>query len=146
MALHGRDTSVAFFGTKIDAYTLSQIIRQRKDYKLGTPIRLLSCDTGNTDNTGDYVAQIVANKLGVIVDYQLRTRGEKLVRLDQYGPYRWDELTRTDHFLHAYMGKEYGGSACEVCSMGFEYLFTKPEKIQQDRHMYQWLLGLLLLK
>lgn len=55
------------FGKRIDAYTLSQIIRQRKDYKPGIPIRLLSCSTGNTDNTGDCVAQIVANELGVIV-------------------------------------------------------------------------------
>lgn len=32
------------------------------------PIRLLSCSTGNTDNTGDCVAQIVANELGVVVE------------------------------------------------------------------------------
>ena len=68
VALHGRDTSVEFFGTNIDAYTLSQIIRQRKDYKPGTSVRLLSCSTGNTDNTGDCVAQIVANELGAIVE------------------------------------------------------------------------------
>ena len=68
VALHGRDTSVEFFGTNIDAYTLAQIIRQRKDYKPGMTVRLLSCDTGKTDNTGDCVAQIVANELGVIVE------------------------------------------------------------------------------
>ena len=68
VALHGSDTSVEFFGTRIDAYTLSQIVRQRKDYKPGTPVRLLSCNTGNTDNTGDCVAQIIANELGVVVE------------------------------------------------------------------------------
>lgn len=68
VAMHGSDTSVEFFGERIDAYTLSQIVRQRKDYKLGMPVRLLSCSTGNTDNTGDCVAQIVANELGVIVE------------------------------------------------------------------------------
>ena len=67
VALHGRDTSVKFFDQDIDAYTLSQIIRQRDDYKKGMPVRLLSCSTGKTENTGDCVAQIVANELGVIV-------------------------------------------------------------------------------
>ena len=67
VALHGRDTSVEFFGTPIDAYTLAQIIRQREDYGSGTAIRLLSCSTGSIDNTGDCVAQLVANELGVVV-------------------------------------------------------------------------------
>ena len=67
VALHGRDTSVDFFDTAIDAYTLSHIIRNRPDYKKGQAVRLLSCCVGNTDNTGDCVAQIVANELGVIV-------------------------------------------------------------------------------
>ena len=67
VVMHGTDTAVWFFETKIDAYTLSQIIRQRPDYKKGTPIRLLSCNTGNTDNTGNCVAQLLANELGVKV-------------------------------------------------------------------------------
>ena len=67
VALHGGDTNVEFFGTPIDAYTLSQIIRQREDYNSGTAVRLLSCSTGNIDNTGDCVAQLVANELGVHV-------------------------------------------------------------------------------
>ena len=67
VVMHGTDTAVWFFETKIDAYTLSQIIRQRPDYKKGTPIRLLSCNTGNTDNTGNCVAQLLANELGVTV-------------------------------------------------------------------------------
>lgn len=67
VALHGRDTSSLFFDENIDAYTLSQIIRQREDYTSGTPVRLLSCNAGNTTNTGNCVAQLVANELGVIV-------------------------------------------------------------------------------
>ena len=67
VVMHGVDTAVWFFETKIDAYTLAQIIRQRPDYKKGTPIRLLSCNTGNTENTGDCVAQLLANELDVIV-------------------------------------------------------------------------------
>lgn len=68
VALHGSPTSVEFFGEPIDAYLLANIIRNRKDYEKGTKIRLLSCNTGNTESTGDCVAQIVANELGVVVE------------------------------------------------------------------------------
>lgn len=68
VALHGNPTSVEFFGEQIDAYLLASIIRNRKDYKKGTKIRLLSCNTGNTESTGDCVAQIIANELGVEVE------------------------------------------------------------------------------
>lgn len=68
VALHGSPTSVEFFGEQIDAYLLASIIRNRKDYKKGTKIRLLSCSTGNTESTGDCVAQIIADELGVQVE------------------------------------------------------------------------------
>ena len=68
VALHGSPTSVEFFGERIYAYLLANIIRNRKDYEKGTKIRLLSCNTGNTESTGDCVAQIVANELGVQVE------------------------------------------------------------------------------
>ena len=58
----------------IDAYTLSCILKGRSDYKAFvadcqqrgvTPtVRLLSCNTGNTTNTGDCFAQLLANELG----------------------------------------------------------------------------------
>ena len=67
IVMHGKDTAVWFFDTKIDAYTLSQIIRQRPDYKKGMPIRLLSCNTGNVANTADCVAQLLANELDTTV-------------------------------------------------------------------------------
>ena len=44
--------------------TLCAIIAQRKDYKKGTDIRLISCYTGSKE---DGVAQYIANKLGVTV-------------------------------------------------------------------------------
>ena len=68
VALHGNPTSVEFFGETIDAYLLANIIRNRKDYVKGTNIRLLSCNTGNTETTGNCVAQIVANELSVQVE------------------------------------------------------------------------------
>lgn len=73
VALHGTPTSAEFFGEKIDAYTLSSIIRNRKDYNPGTKVRLLSCSTGNTDETGDCFAQILANELGVQVEAPTKT-------------------------------------------------------------------------
>lgn len=64
---HGADTFVDFFGENIDAYTLANIIRNRKDYVKGTNIRLLSCSTGSTENTGNCFAQLLANELGICV-------------------------------------------------------------------------------
>lgn len=63
VALHGSDKSAEFFGKPIDAYTLAKIIKSRKDYTVGTPVRLLSCNTGNTDETGNCFAQLLANEL-----------------------------------------------------------------------------------
>lgn len=67
VALHGSDKSAEFFGKPIDAYTLAKIIKSRKDYKVGTPVRLLSCNTGNTDETGNCFAQLLANELHTTV-------------------------------------------------------------------------------
>jgi len=68
VALHGAPTSAEFFGEEIDAYLLSSIIRNRKDYTPRTKVRLLSCSTGNTDETGDCFAQLLANELRVDVE------------------------------------------------------------------------------
>ncbi len=68
VGLHGWETFTEFFGEPIDAYTLAQIIRQREDYEKGTPIRLFSCYTGMTETTGNCVAQLLANELGVVVE------------------------------------------------------------------------------
>ena len=68
VALHGTSTSAEFFGEPIDAYTLAKIIRNREDYVPRMKIRLLSCSTGNTDNTGNCFAQVLANALGVEVE------------------------------------------------------------------------------
>ena len=65
---HGAPTFVDFFGENIDAYTLANIIRNRKDYIKGTKIRLVSCSTGNTEEPGDCFAQLLSNELGVQVE------------------------------------------------------------------------------
>lgn len=65
VVMHGWPNHVEFFGEAIDVETLCAIIAQRKDYKKGVPIRLISCYTGSQE---DGVAQYVANKLHVDVE------------------------------------------------------------------------------
>lgn len=80
---HGSVDSMEFFkqdypnGDRrgaIDAYILSCILKGRSDYKafkadcekrgVKPTVRLLSCNTGNTTNTGNCFAQLLANELG----------------------------------------------------------------------------------
>ncbi len=68
VALHGAPTYAEFFGEEIDAYTLASIIRNREDYPKGSKVRLLSCSTGDTTETGNCFAQILADELGVQVE------------------------------------------------------------------------------
>lgn len=74
--------------------------------------------------------------------YKKRTAGESLEWLGR--GYARDEKTRKDQFLHSYMGKDYGGSAYELVSMGFEYAYTDPAYLAKDPDMQQWILGMLL--
>ena len=74
--------------------------------------------------------------------YEKRTAGEELKWLG--AGYSKDEITRKDNFLSAYMGKDYGGTAYELVSMGFQYAYTEPETLRKDPDMEQWIYGLLL--
>lgn len=65
---HGTYNNVEFFNDNIDAELLSIILKSRDDYKIGTKVRLLSCNTGNTEISGNCFAQILANELNVIVE------------------------------------------------------------------------------
>lgn len=73
--------------------------------------------------------------------YSKRTDGEMLEWLGY--PYDLSEKTRKDKFLNAYMGKDYGGSAYELVSMGFQYAYMDPFQLAKDPDMQQWILGLL---
>lgn len=66
ITLHGEEKLAYFYGDKIDSRTLARIIKQRQDYH-GEPVRLLSCNTGKTDENGDCFAQRLANELNVSV-------------------------------------------------------------------------------
>lgn len=74
--------------------------------------------------------------------YDMRTNGEKLEWLG--AGYGRKEKTRRDHFMSPYMGKDYGGDAYELVSMGFQSVFTNYEGFKKsDPDMLKWSLGLL---
>lgn len=78
--------------------------------------------------------------------YEKRTAGEALVKLKGVanGNYRDDEVTRVDNFLHPYMGKDYGGIAYEILSMGLDTLYAEPLEMMKDPEMFEWLIETLL--
>lgn len=82
VAMHGNGKNVQFFGQTIDADTLAQIIFSRKDYKRGTPIRLLSCSTGAEDKDGDCIARWLADTMNVDV---LAPTDDYYLEIDNYG-------------------------------------------------------------
>lgn len=73
--------------------------------------------------------------------YNERTKGETLEWLGT--GYGYNERTRKDNFVSAYMGKDYGGFGYELVSMGFEYTLTDYDKMCQDEDMRNWTLGIL---
>lgn len=79
--------------------------------------------------------------------YKLRTGSENSVRLKNVFPnsnYGREEITRVDNFLNAYMGKDYGGRAYELLSMGLDTLYTRPLDLAKDREMFEWVIHMLL--
>ena len=75
--------------------------------------------------------------------YERRTAGEDLEWL---GPgYAKKEKARRDEFLEMYMGKDYGGWAYELVSMGFQFAYTDPLTLMKDEDMAEWILGILAL-
>lgn len=77
------------------------------------------------------------------VFYDRRTKGEDLKWLG--GVYARSEKTRKDNFLNPYMGKDYGGSAYELVSMGFQYAYTDATHLWEDPDYATFIYGLLCL-
>lgn len=75
--------------------------------------------------------------------YEKRTAGLPLEWLGR--GYDRHEVSRKDDFISPYMGKDYGGSAYELVSMGFEYAYMEPLQLAKDPEMQQWILGLLAI-
>ena len=67
IALHGNPYAAFLYEQKIDARTLANIIQSREDYNGTDEIVLISCNTGNEENTKKCFAQKFANELNVPV-------------------------------------------------------------------------------
>ena len=76
--------------------------------------------------------------------YDRRTKGEPLQWLG--GRYSYSEKARFDDFFNKYIGKDYGETAYEIVSMGFEYGYTEPLTLMKDTEMAELIYGLLLMK
>lgn len=76
--------------------------------------------------------------------YDRRTKGEALQWLG--GRYSYSEKSRFDDFFEPYIGKDYGETAYEIVSMGFEYGYTEPLTLMKDTEMAELIYGLLLMK
>lgn len=76
--------------------------------------------------------------------YDRRTKGEPLQWLG--GNYSLSEKSRFDDFFNKYIGKDYGETAYEIVSMGFEYGYTEPLTLMKDTEMAELIYGLLLMK
>jgi hypothetical protein len=66
MSLHGTPKETYIYGKKIDARTLANIIKSRKDYN-NEEIVLISCNTGNAEKEKVCFAQKLANEMNVTV-------------------------------------------------------------------------------
>lgn len=75
--------------------------------------------------------------------YAKRASGEDLKWLGK--GYRRDEKSRFDKWLSPYMGKDYGGRAYEIVSMGFDYAYTNPAELARDEDFQKWIYGLLAI-
>ena len=75
--------------------------------------------------------------------HKRRTTGEPLKRLKDIYPqfnYRLDEVTREDHYINAYFGKEYEGSAKEVMTMAIESVIYRNSPLTASEHPFSDLL------
>lgn len=79
-----------------------------------------------------------------------RTKGYDTVRMNDAEPaegfakdggYYDYEITKPDHFIDPYMGKQYTGGATELLSMGLESLYRNPSiLLDKDPEMFEFML------
>lgn len=74
--------------------------------------------------------------------YDMRTANEALQSLG--AGYKENEVTRFDHFITPYMGKDYEGTAYELLSMGMEGIFCGTYDISLDTEYEDFIFGILL--
>jgi hypothetical protein len=95
-----------------------------------------------THEAGHYLEDLHREALKASKDFvEFRTEGTPLKKLSEVvagSGYRDNEVTREDEFINPYIGKDYGGSATEVMSMGLQYLHKNPvELLTQDPGMFE---------
>ena len=139
------DTKLCAHWTTARAYYSHYYYRGSKQYNLAalSEIRFDTSLSTNVHELGHRMERVVPGILKAEQEfYDKRTAGEKLEWLG-YG-YKKTEKARKDHFMSPYMGKDYGGSAYELVSMGFSYVFTNYKGFEKaDPDMLKWTLGLL---
>lgn len=108
------------------------------------------CLSGEGDETKRTAVHELAHRMERVIPdilksekmfYYERTEGEELEWLGK--GYDKDEKTRKDDFIDPYMGKDYGGTAYEIASMGFEMAYTNPTRLAKDEDMEALIYGLL---
>lgn len=103
-----------------------------------TPTDLLETSIHELGHRFERTQDLLSNET---VFYARRTNGESLEWLGKgFGK---GELTKKDNFLDPYIGKDYGGSAYEVVSMGFQYAYTDLGLLLEDEDFAQFIFGLL---
>lgn len=76
--------------------------------------------------------------------YNRRTAGETAKWLGS--GYDKSEVSKFDNFIDKYIGKDYGGNAYEVVSMGFQYAYTEPTRLWTDDDFADFIYGILSLE
>lgn len=75
--------------------------------------------------------------------YNRRTKGKELQWLG--GSYDKKEVFRDGQFIHNYMGKDYGGKAYELLSMGMESVFCGTFDLNKDPEYRDLIYGILTM-
>lgn len=89
------------------------------------------------DRANDFLKKRIAK---MPPELQVRERLRDITGI-KYGR---NEYAWKDKFINPYMGKDYGGRATELISMGVELLYKDPERfIREDAEMFEWLINTL---
>jgi hypothetical protein len=133
----------------VDAPTEAQ---GRSFYNLGSNNVYMGVESSSTvvHEMSHWLEEKVPGIRQEVVDfYKKRTEGEDLVSLrDVTGntAYGEEEETRTDKWLHPYMGKEYE-NASEILSMGMEMMYENPAYLaKNDPEMFDFIYSVVRRK
>ena len=103
IVLHGDKDWSYVYDVQTSPETLAKIILGRDDYKAGTPVQLLSCETGKEDDDGYCFAQHLATLLNTTVSaprglLSLKSDGTMKVNIDTGNEIEIIEVTDSNYF------------------------------------------------